>query len=342
MLRRCGSDESDRRVFQFFATIEKGIITMKHIMEKTIAALMLAVLLISLVSCGSSEKGEVKTGVTSSYAYLLDTSDMEKPDLDLSNASGVLKSILDSGVLTIATSPDYPPAEFVTEDGTVYGSEMMLAKYVADCLGVDLAVETMEFSGTFAAVDTGKVDMAFSGYGWKADRAEVYELTVGYVGEDEEDSTSNHTLITTVENEGKFNSLSDFVGAHIYAQAASLQEMYVEDQILTLDTEGTTNLELVSTLDQAILGLQAGKCDAVALDEDTAKQYVAQSAGKFVLTNVLFDMSLYEEFEGNVALAKKGETSLIEAVNKIIEFVNEKNYYFDMYTVAKEQAGIED
>ena len=184
--------------------------------------------------------------------------------------------------------------------------------------------------------------MAFSGYGWKADHAEVYELTVGFVGEDEEDSTSNHTLITTVENEGKYNSLADFVGAHIYAQAASLQEMYVEDQILALDTAGTTNLELVSTLDQAILGLQAGKCDAVALDEDTAKQYVAQSDGKFVLTNVLFDMSLYEEFEGNVALAKKGETSLIDAVNQIIQFVNEKNYYFDMYSVAKEQAGIEE
>ena len=53
-------------------------------------------------------------------------------------------------------------------------------------------------------------------------------------------------------------------------------------------------------------------------------------------------MSLYEEYEGNVALAKKGETSLINVVNKIIEFVNEKNYYLDMYNVAKEQAGIEE
>ena len=315
--------------------------------KKIVASVLMLTLMFCLVSCGSKEEGpaaEPKTGTNSTYAYLLDTTNMEKPELDLSNATGVLKDILDSGVLTIATSPDYPAAEFVTEDGTVLGSEMMLAKYVADCLGVDLAIETMEFSGTFAAVDTGKVDMAFSGYGWKADRAEVYELTIGYVGEDEdeEDSTSNHTLITTAENEGKFNTLADFVGTHIYAQAASLQEMYVEDQILTLDPEGTTNLELVSTLDQAVLGLQSGKCDVVALDEDTAKQYVASSDGKFVLTGVLFDMSLYEEFEGNVAIAKKGETSLIEVVNQILEFVNEKNYYYDMYTVAKEQAGIED
>ena len=316
---------------------------MKNTIKKFFASILMLTLAISLVSCGSSgnDDGGVKTGNNSTYAYLLDTSKLKKPELDLSNASGVLKDILDSGVFTIATSPDYPAAEFITEDGKVLGSEMMLAKYIADCLGVDLAIETMEFSGTFAAVDTGKADMAFSGYGWKADRAEVYELTIGYQGEDDEDSTSDHTLITIAENEGKYNSLADFVGAHIYAQAASLQEMYVEDQILSLDTQGTTNLELVSTLDQAILGLQAGKCDAVALDEDTAKQYVASSNGKFILTGVLFDMSLYDEYAGNVALAKKGEKSLINTVNEILQFVIDNNYYYDWYSTAKEQAGIE-
>ena len=350
-MRRRRTDEdgrrrqpADHRDFNTYFEHNERETNMKNTFKKMIASVLMLVLAFCLVSCGSSqeESSEPKTGTNSTYAYLLDTTNMEKPELDLSGATGVLKKILDSGVFTIGTSPDYPAAEFVTEDGTVLGSEMMLAKYIADCLGVDLAIETMEFSGTFAAVDTGKVDMAFSGYGWKADRAEVYELTIGYVGEDDGDSTSNHTLITTAENDGKYNSLADFVGAHIYAQAASLQEMYVEDQILSLDTEGTTNLELVSTLDQAILGLQAGKCDVVALDEDTAKQYVAQSNGQFVLTNVLFDMSLYEEYEGNVALAKKGETSLIDVINQIIEFVNEKNYYFDMYETAKEQAGIED
>ncbi len=219
MMRRRRTESISRRrntvtIYDLSSIKERENIKM---FKKMIASVLMLALAVCLVSCGSKESGsaEPKTGTTSTYAYLLDTTNMEKPELDLSGATGVLKSILDSGVLTIATSPDYPAAEFVTEDGTVYGSEMMLAKYVADCLGVDLAIETMEFSGTFAAVDTGKVDMAFSGYGWKADRAEQYELTVGYVGEDEEDSTSNHTLITTAENEGKFNSLADFVGTHI-------------------------------------------------------------------------------------------------------------------------------
>lgn len=344
MRRRCTGEIFRRRQpetkdFSETITIKERNKTMKHVFKKTAASILMLALMICLVSCGNAGgKSGGKTGADSTYAYLLDTSNLNKPELDLSGATGVLKQVLDAGVLTVATSPDYPPAEFITEDGTIYGCEMMLAKYVADCLGVDLAVEAVEFSGTFAAVDTGKADIAFSGYGWKKDRAENYELTIGYEGSDE---VSSHTLITVAENAGKFNSLADFVGTHIYAQAASLQEMYVEDQILALDSAGTTNLELVSTLDQAILGLASGKCDAVALDNDTAKQYVAESDGQFILTEVMFDLSLYGDFEGNVGLIKKGETSLADAVNAIIQVVKDNNYYYTWYEAAKEQAGIE-
>ncbi|MBR4485197.1 MAG: transporter substrate-binding domain-containing protein [Erysipelotrichaceae bacterium] len=172
--------------------------------------------------------------VDDTYLYLLDTTNLEKPTLDLSGATGVLANVLSNGVLTIATSPDYPANEFITEDGTVYGCEMMLAKYVADCLGVALKIETMDFSAVLTAVDTGKVDCAFSGFGWKADRAEAFELSVGYVGDEE---VSYHTLIVPAAQQDQYKSLEDFVGKHIIAQASSLQQMYVEDQILALEGE---------------------------------------------------------------------------------------------------------
>ena len=170
--------------------------------------------------------------IDETYLYLLDTTDLVKPNLDLSNAEGVLANIIKNGVMVIATSPDYPAAEFITEDGTVYGCEMMLAKYVADCLGVALKIETMDFNAVLTAVDTGKVDIAFSGFGWKADRAEAFELSVGYVGDD---SVTYHTLIVPADQADNYHSLSDFVGKHIVAQASSLQQMYVEDQILALE-----------------------------------------------------------------------------------------------------------
>lgn len=170
--------------------------------------------------------------VDDTYAYLYDVTKFELAKVDVSNAEGVLKSVMDKGVLTIATSPDYPANEFITEDGTVYGSEMMLAKYVADCLGVKLKIETMDFNAVLTAVDTGKVDIAFSGFGWKKDRAETFELSIGYVGDS---SVTFHTLIVPADQKDNYKSLEDFVGKHIVAQASSLQQMYVEDQIIGLE-----------------------------------------------------------------------------------------------------------
>lgn len=169
--------------------------------------------------------------IDADYNYLLNTDDLVKPNIDLSNADGVLKKVLDNGVLVIATSPDYPANEFITEEGTLYGNEMMLAKYIADCLGAKLQVETMDFNAVLTAVDTGKVDLALSGFGWKKDREGAFELSRGYKGDS---SVTFHTLIVPAGQEDNYNSLEDFVGKHIIAQANSLQEMYVQDQILPL------------------------------------------------------------------------------------------------------------
>lgn len=314
---------------------------MKNTMKKMLAAI-LAVIMIAgvLAGCsGGDSKSSAKTGKNSTYAYLVDTTDLEKPSLDLKNPTGQLKKVLDAGVLTIATSPDYPPAEFVTEDGKVFGSEMMLAKYVADCLGVDLAIESMDFNATLTAVSTGKVNIAFSGYGWKADRAESYELSAGYTGGDD---INYHTIIVPAGQEGNYKSFADFVGKHIIAQASSLQQMYTEDQVIALNPDGGTELELVTSLDQAVLALASGKCDAVAMDGSTAKMYVEQSDGKFAETGLHFDLTMYGEHEGNVAAAQKGETAFMEVINQCINMAMDKGYYETFYQTAKEQAGITD
>ena len=271
----------------------------------------------------------------------LDCTDLVKPELDLDNATGVLADVLKEGVLTVATSPDYPPAEWVDDSGVIYGHEMMIAKYIASCLGVDLAIETSDFSSTFVSVDTGKADIALSGYGWKKDREEAYEISVGYVA-DPESEESKHTLIVPAGQEDNYDSLDDFVGKKIMGQANSLQEMYVTDEILALDKDGTTTFEKVATLDQAVLGLASGKCDSVALDNSTAENYVASSDGAFALSNVYFDLTPYGDYSGNIALAKKGEKDMIEAVNACLDTAVENGYVHTWYLNAKAAAGTQE
>lgn len=312
-------------------------------MNKLFKSVLALTTILSLAACGSSSSSTSSSTATStSDAEATSTESSEthatgligKADVDVSNADGVLKDILDSGELVIGTSPDFPPNEYIdTESGEVKGSELVLAQYIANSLGVTLKVETMDFNAVLVAVDTGKVDLGISGFGYKADRAENYELSKGYQGTSE---AACHTLLVFADEVDNYETLDDFVGKKIDAQASSLQEMYVTDEIP--DAE----LTLVSTLDQAILDINAKKVDAVALPCTQAKAYAEQSNGTLAKSNVDFDLTPYADYAGNVIAAKKGETSLIDVVNQIIEDVNEKGLYAEWYATAKADAGITD
>lgn len=310
-------------------------------MNKVLAGLMAAGLLLTTGCASTSTNSSSSTSdwyTGPGYDKLYE--ELGKADVDLSKADGKLKDILDKGQIVLATSPDYPPSEFVDDQGNVKGSDIMLAQYIANSLGVDLKVETMDFNAVLTAVDTGKVDIGISGFGYKADRAEQFELSHGYQSSS---AAAHHTLLVPAEKADEYKSLADFSGKKIDTQANSLQEMYVTDQIPDAD------LQKVATLDQAILELQTGKIDAIALDSTTAKNYAKTSDGMFVSVyeknGVEFDLSQYADESGNVAAVKKGETSLIDAVNQVIDSLAtsgkyESNLYTDMYYAACDAAGV--
>lgn len=310
-------------------------------MNKVLAGLMAAGLLLTTGCASTSTNSSSSTSdwyTGPGYDKLYE--ELGKADVDLSKSDGKLKDILDKGQIVLATSPDYPPSEFVDDQGNVKGSDIMLAQYIANSLGVDLKVETMDFNAVLTAVDTGKVDIGISGFGYKADRAEQFELSHGYQSSS---VAAHHTLLVPAEKADEYKSLADFSGKKIDTQANSLQEMYVTDQIPDAD------LQKVATLDQAILELQTGKIDAIALDSTTAKNYAETSDGMFVSVyeknGVEFDLSQYADESGNVAAVKKGETSLIDAVNQVIDSLAtsgkyESNLYTDMYYAACDAAGV--
>lgn len=310
-------------------------------MNKVLAGLMAAGLLLTTGCASTSTNSSSSTSdwyTGPGYDKLYE--ELGKADVDLSKADGKLKDILDKGQIVLVTSPDYPPSEFVDDQGNVKGSDIMLAQYIANSLGVDLKVETMDFNAVLTAVDTGKVDIGISGFGYKADRAEQFELSHGYQSSS---AAAHHTLLVPAEKADEYKSLADFSGKKIDTQANSLQEMYVTDQIPDAD------LQKVATLDQAILELQTGKIDAIALDSTTAKNYAETSDGMFVSVyeknGVEFDLSQYADESGNVAAVKKGETSLIDAVNQVIDSLAtsgkyESNLYTDMYYAACDAAGV--
>lgn len=227
-----------------------------------------------------------------------------------------LEKILESGKLVLATSPDFAPLEFEdlsSGEAQYVGSDIELAKYIAEKLGVELEISPMDFSAVQAAIPSGQADIAISGFARTEERAQNMELSTPFnITED-----GGQTVLVAKGQGANYTAAEDFSGLQIGAQNGSLQYNLVSEQ-LPDDVE----IVPVGSLNDGVLMLETGKIDALASDLSNA-ELLLESHDGIETTDFMFEYSS----EGNVAAVKKGETELIEAVNEIIEEVNELGLY---------------
>ena len=241
-------------------------------------------------------------------------------------AGNRLEEIKKSGKLQVICEPYFAPYEFIDSSKTgqdqYLGADMKLAKYIADDLGVELEIVPLEWSAVLTGISTGKYDMAISGMGYTPERAESMELSDSYYDEE-----SRHGFVVKKEDADQYPSLDSFAGKKIAYQKGTLQEMYANAQIK--DLEGNP----FDSVQNAILALQSGKVDAVAVSYDNGELFV-DSNPELAMAKPLFEGTK----DHTVVACPKGETELIKAVNEIIAKEREQGLYTQWWDEAVEQA----
>lgn len=252
-----------------------------------------------------------------------------------SGSKSKLDAIKEAGVIKMATSPDFAPMEFenIKADGTkeYVGSDIELGKYIAEKLGVKLQIEAMDFTAVQAAVTTGTVDMAISGFAKTAEREESMELSIGY--NTDSDDVGQGILISK-DKAAELTTAESFAGLKVGAQNGSLQHNLVKEQL-----PADVQVELIGSLNDGVLMLTTGKIDALAVSGENGVLY-AGNYDNIVMSDFFFDYTS----EGNVVACQKGQTELMEAINNIIKEVNEQKLYSqwtDEATALAESLGID-
>lgn len=276
---------------------------------KKLISLLLTVLMIAgiFAGCGSTE-----------------------PSTTTDGNSATVKTVT-SGKLTVATSPDFAPMEFVDpskEGQDMYvGFDLTLAAYIAESMGLELEVMPMSFDACQTAVYAGTVDMAISGFSWTPERADKYNLSDYYQAGENEDE---QILITLASNGDKFATAESLKGMKIGAQNASLQQNLVEEQLA--DSE----LVLFTNLGTAVLQLKNGDFDCIAVADGNGDAIIASNPE---IAKSGFNFVVDEKYTGNVVLMQKGNDAVTEAVNAAL--ASSKELWDGWYEEAKAISGIE-
>ncbi|MBR5224790.1 MAG: transporter substrate-binding domain-containing protein, partial [Clostridia bacterium] len=136
-----------------------------------------------------------------------------------------LADIQQNGKLVVATSPDWPPYEYIDDEGNVTGTDVLMAKWMAEQLGVELELQEMAFDACLAAVAMGDVDMVVAGLTYDEERTNAMDLTGIYWNE------GDQGLLVKKGTGAGYNSAEAFNGKVVAAQNGTNQQIMVEEQL---------------------------------------------------------------------------------------------------------------
>lgn len=249
-------------------------------------------------------------------------------------AANRLEEIKERGYLEVATEPYFAPNEFIdpTKEGDeqYVGSDIELAKAIADEIGVELRIIPLEFSAVLASITTGKYDLAISALAWTPARAESLEMSIGYHYSDD----SLYTVLVREEDADSITCLDDLKGKKVVCQSGSLQEQLIKD---AMDVSELDELMYVSATTDGYLLVSENKADACVCALVNGDLYAAANEGLTTLPDAI-NFPVSEEYEGTRVGATKGETELMDVVNKVIKELNDSGQYNEWYEEYSEYA----
>ena len=288
-------------------------------MKKFMTLLLALAMVLSLAACGGGDKPAGDAG-DSAPAGTSDPADSSAPADSGTDAPAF--TTVEEGKLHMSTNAAFPPYEMTTDAGGFEGIDVEVAQAIAGKLGLELVVDDMGFDAALTAVQTGQSDIAMAGITVTEDRQQVMDFS---------DSYATGIQVVIVKEDSPIATLDDLSNAQmIGCQKATTGYIYCSDTPEN-GGYGEDHVTAYETGALAVMALVNGQIDAVVIDNEPAKAFVAQNPGLKILDTEF----AVEDYAIGVA---KGNTDLLHAINTAMaELIKEGTFQqiVDKYITAE-------
>ena len=280
----------------------------KKFLAVTLSALMAA----SLAACSGGQAETTAAETTAAAAETAESAESSEAaeteagaeSAEAESAAAAVETVTE-GKLTVATSPDFAPYEFyaIGEDGTptLAGFDMALAQYIADYMGLELEVITVDFDGVLSELQTKSVDLGMAGLSPDPKRENIMNFSDIYY-------TGGQSLVTVKANAETYNSFEAInkPDVSVGAQTGSIQ--------LDLANTNSPDADIISLpkVTDIIAELPAGKLDAAYIETVVAESYQKNYPDLEIVMDVPYDVA------GSAIGVSKDNDALLAAVNEAI------------------------
>ena len=215
-----------------------------------------------LTADNGAKMKEIEDKVASQETYTPDAVASDLTASDDNAASG------DKPVLVLGTSPDYPPYEFFADAAmTEYaGIDVEVAKYIAESMGMELQIESMNFDNLVTSLSNGDFDMVLAACEYTDERALACDFSDPYY------TDLPPVILVKASQADKYKSVDDINQASVIigAQKNTTKAMAAADMF----PEAANGMVLESLVPTLVTELKNGTIDLLVLDGNVGLSYV--------------------------------------------------------------------
>ncbi|MBP3520305.1 MAG: transporter substrate-binding domain-containing protein [Oscillospiraceae bacterium] len=287
-------------------------------MKKLTTLLLALTLALSLAACG----GDPKATPTPDAGNTTPVTDVTP------NGETVLTGVED-GVLTVAMECAYAPYNWTQADDSngavpiannpgsyANGYDVTIAKKIAEANGWELEIMALDWEGLSPALSAGTVDMVIAGQSMTADRMAVVDMAGPYF-------YASIVCVTKVDS-----PLSEAAGISQLTGTCTAQTGTVWYDTCLPQIDGAELMPASETAPAMVMAVESGTVDFICTDLPTAMGACATYPDLVILdfTGTEDNFSVSEE-EINIGLSvRKGNTTLLEAANKVLADMTEEDF----------------
>lgn len=218
------------------------------------------------------------------------------------------KGTLEKKELIIGLDDTFVPMGFKDENGELVGFDVELAKAVCEKLGKEYKFQAIDWSMKETELNSGNIDLIWNGYSISDERKEKVEFSKPYL--------DNKQIIVTLAD-SSINKKADLEGKKVGAQNQSTAVDAVKaDKSNIIEKFDGGDLVTFENNNDALMDLEAGRLDAIVVDEILARYYIeARGSEKYKILDENFGDEQY-----GVGI-RKGDTEFVKAFNKALDEV---------------------
>jgi len=226
--------------------------------KKVLLFSMVAILLLSLISCGGNQTSASASGGAATSA-----------------PTSTLQRIIDSGVLKAGVALNGPPIGGRDDKGNPYGYDVDFAQKMADILGVKLEITDVDGETRIPALTSGRVDIVFANITGNLERAKSINFSIPYL---------RAGIKMMVRKDSPYKVVGDLDKAGVKVAVAR----GTTGEELALAYAPKAELVYVANFTDQTLLLKQGKVDATFEDSTLIDFTAGQSKGELVAQAKLY------------------------------------------------------